>query len=85
MAPYGEPPTRERVLIEAQRYNGDEAIFADLFRGLLNGAGLSYPTNHKVRLHLPGGHWVPIDFTHQVEAIERQLDAVNTDRKAKHG
>ncbi len=81
MAPYGEPPSRERVLIEAQRYDGGKTIFADLFRQLLRGAGLTFPLNRKVRLFMPGGHVMHLDTMDQVRAIERHLNAVNEDRK----
>jgi hypothetical protein len=49
----------------------DDKIFADLFRILLRGAGLSFPVNRKVRLFLPGGYWIPLDTTDQVDAVER--------------
>jgi hypothetical protein len=72
-APYGEPPTMPK--------QDDDMIFAVLFRQLLRGAGLTYPVNQKIRLHLPGGHWIPLDTMDQVEAVERHIYGENNARK----
>jgi hypothetical protein len=73
MGPYAEAPTMPK--------QDDDMIFAVLFRKLLDGASLAYPINQKVKLYLPGGHWIPLDTADQVDAIYRYMTERNGGRK----
>jgi hypothetical protein len=59
---------------------GDEKIFADLFRYLLNGSGLSGEVDEPWKLHLPGGHWIYLTQGEQVDAVQRYVTELNAAR-----